>query len=106
MAPGSDWEGLFALKRLSLRTSRRIFVLAITAVLLVGLTGSASALSVPHPLRKGTGDGKFHVVGTDIIGPNGGKFVPRGVNLGGLEWTPTGFNTAAEFDNLQSWGVN
>jgi hypothetical protein len=76
--------------------------------LLVGLSGPASGLPlVKNPLSKSKGDGKFHVVGTQIVGPAGGTFVPRGVNIGGLEQTSKGYDVAYwNYKRMKSWGVN
>jgi len=54
-----------------------------------------------------TADGKFHVVGTSIIGPDGQPFTPRGVNKNSLEITATGWEMKYwYFQRMKSWGVN
>jgi hypothetical protein len=98
-------------------------VLVTAVTLVVALAGPASALPakptaqqgplsrlnlpVKNPLNKSKGDGKFHVVGNRIIGPGGGDWIARGVNLGGLEWSPNGYDLAYwNFKRMKDWGVN
>jgi endoglucanase len=89
-------------------TKRRLGLTAVVVLLLVALTGSSAyALPKVRTLGKSGGDGKFHVVGTKIIGPNGGVFVPRGVNLGGLEQSPVGYDLGYwNFKRMKDWGIN
>lgn len=55
----------------------------------------------------GAGDGRFHVVGRSIIGPDGAEFEPRGVNKSGLEWRSDGYDLAWwSFVRMKGWGVN
>ncbi|MEY2468719.1 MAG: endoglucanase [Actinomycetota bacterium] len=54
-----------------------------------------------------TADGRFHVVGTSIIGPDGQTFTPRGANKNSLEVTSTGWEMKYwYFQRMKSWGAN
>ena len=95
--------GALIAKRLRSNTTKRALLIALTVLVLLALVTPSSAL----PITRKTGDGKFHVVGPNIIGPNGGVFTPRGVNLGGLEWSPKGYDLGFwNFRRMKEWGAN
>ncbi len=55
----------------------------------------------------GGGDGKFHVQGRNIVGPDGGPVTLRGVNKSGLEYTAFGYDLdLPTFQRMKSWGAN
>lgn len=97
-------------------TAKRLMVLVVATTLLLSVGAEASAAgtvkqAVPPQLRYrlpgATGDGKFKVVGMDIIGPNGGKFVPRGVSKGGFEYFKQGYEVNLQtFQKMKNWGAN
>ncbi len=50
---------------------------------------------------------RFHVAGRGVIDPNGQPVVFRGVNKGGLEYSPHGYdNDLKTFQRMKSWGAN
>ncbi|MEY2398379.1 MAG: endoglucanase [Actinomycetota bacterium] len=52
-------------------------------------------------------DGRFHVVGRNVVDPDGKTVVLRGVNKSGLEYTPYGYdNDFVTFQRMKSWGAN
>ncbi len=89
--------------------TQRVAIVGLASALLLSMTGAASALP---ELPKGTkapmlSTGKFKVVGTQIIGPDGKVFVPRGVNKGGLEYSPVGYDESFwNYQRMKSWGAN
>ena len=52
--------------------------------------------------------GKFRVIrGNTIVNPDGNAYVPRGVNLGGMEYFAKGVEFGEwNFDRIKSWGAN
>ena len=60
--------------------------------LTLALLGAAINIGVATASRAAGGDGKFHVVGRNIIGPDGNVIRIRGVNKSGLEYTRWGYD--------------
>ena len=91
-------------------TLKRVAIVALTAALLLGLTGSAAALPAIPKIKKANANaitGKFTVSGIRIVGPDGKTFTPRGVNKGGLEWLKKGYDeTFWNYQRIKSWGAN
>jgi endoglucanase len=53
------------------------------------------------------GDGKYHVVGTSVVGPAGRNLILRGVAKNGLEYTSKGYQEEFwNYERMKSWGVN
>ncbi len=92
--------------------AKRAAVLGVAATMLVGLSSNAEALPKVKAVSKVQAatkpvNGKFTVVGTQIIGPTGKQFMPRGVNKGGLQFTKGGYgDTYENYKKMKSWGVN
>ena len=83
------------------RLGRRAIVLAAAAATIAGVVLPAQAATAP------AGDGRFHVSGTKIIGPDGKQFLPRGVNMGGFERYANPVDiTYDRFALAKSWGAN
>jgi len=89
----------------SFRNARRRLVtlgaaaLAMTIALTMVLVPARAAVTP-------TGDGQFHVVGTNIIGPDGKVFVPKGVNVGGFDAYASPLVSYETFAQAKSWGAN
>lgn len=72
----------------------------------------ATLLGVIHMSPASAGQveatGRFRVIrGDTIVNPEGNAFIPRGVNLGGLEYYPEGVGLYQwNFDGIKSWGAN
>ncbi len=83
------------------KSIRRIATVALAVTALAGIVATSPAEGLPK------GDGRFHVNGLTVIGPEGKPITLRGVNKGGLEYSPYGY--AEEYWNYQrmkSWGAN
>ncbi|MEY2425350.1 MAG: endoglucanase [Actinomycetota bacterium] len=78
--------------------------------LLLSFTSSAAARPSLLPLKKARQAphiAGFSVRGTQIFAPDGSVFVPRGVNKGGLEYQPWGYDEAFwNYQQMKSWGAN
>jgi mannan endo-1,4-beta-mannosidase len=64
---------------------------------------TTTTLGPPPPPSSGTG--RFYIVGKDIVGPDGKKFLPMGANLG----TSSSFQTLGTenwVSKVQAWGWN
>lgn len=80
------------MKSLLLRVG--LAIAALTSVIVVGKAMAA-------------GDGRFHVSGRTVTGPDGQAVVLRGVNKSGLEYTAWGYDLdLATFQRIKSWGAN
>lgn len=77
----------------------RVVLAVATLVAFVSVTKTIAA--------NAAGDGRFHVVGRNIVGPDGQVFRVRGVNKSGLEYTPWGYDfDVATFKRMKDWGFN
>lgn len=85
------------------KSIRRITAAAAAIAVLMGVvhTSAANAGQVEAT-------GKFRVIrGDTIVNPDGNAYVPRGVNLGGLEYYAKGVDFGEwNFDRIKSWGAN
>lgn len=51
-------------------------------------------------------DGKFQIVGSQIVGPDGNAYVPKAVNVSGMKWGWPG-NPASHVNKIVDvWGFN
>ena len=77
---------------------------AVIAMVLASL-GTIAATAPAQGASKG--DGKFHVYGRNVVGPDGNPVVFRGVNKGGLEYNPNGYaDEMWNYQRMKSWGAN
>ena len=81
---------------------RRTLTTVAAAALAAATLGAVPAHGATAP----AGDGKFHVVGAKIIGPDGKVFIPRGVNIAGLENNAYAVIKQDQFTLAKAWGAN
>ena len=83
------------------KSIRRIAIVAVAITALAGLVATAPAEGASK------GDGKFHVYGRNIVGPDGNPLVFRGVNKGGLQYDAHGYSEELwNYQRMKSWGSN
>jgi hypothetical protein len=84
-----------------------VLTVAVTMLLSLSLTGTASALPKIKKAPANPVTGKYTVSGRNIIGPDGKIFTPRGVNKGGLEWSKAGYDENFwNYQKAKNWGAN
>ncbi|MEY2399665.1 MAG: endoglucanase [Actinomycetota bacterium] len=78
-------------------------------VALIGMVVAALGSIIATAPAQGAskGDGKFHVYGRNVVGPDGNPVVFRGVNKGGLEYSANGYDEEMwNYQRMKSWGAN
>ncbi len=89
---------------------RRITAVAIALAAAMSMLAVAPAKSVTVAgldLGNKTGDGKYHVYGTNVVNPDGKTITLRGVAKNGLEYSAKGYqDELPTYEAMKRWGAN